>query len=91
MFCSSGYLLHFSRTKNISKGNFFNPNMLEKRYSIFKEKCQIDELPEDSTEIFHRNMLDRYLYREISNTCFSEFLALFYPKSRTIRDLENDH
>ena len=70
---------------------FLNPNMLEKRYSIFKEKCRIDELPEDSTEIFHRNMLDRYLYGEISNTCFSEFLSSFDPKSRTIRDLENDH
>ena len=44
------------------KAIFLNPNMLEKRYSIFKETCRIDELPEDSTEIFHRNMLNRYLY-----------------------------
>ena len=81
---------------------FLNPNMPERRYSIFKKKCQIDELPEDSTEIFHRNMLDKYLdrpnesfkngmYREISNTCFSEFLSLFHAKSRTTKDLENDH
>ena len=59
---------------------------------------------EDSTEIFQRNMLDRYLdrpdesfkngmYREISNMCFSEFLSLFYPKSKikNSKDLENDY
>ena len=57
---------------------------------------------EDITEIFQCNMLDRYLdrpdesfkngmYREISNMCFSEFLSLFYPKSRTAKDLENDY
>ena len=57
---------------------------------------------EDSTEIFQRNMLDRYLdrpdesfkngmYREISNMCFSGFLSLFYPKSRATKDLENDY
>ena len=81
---------------------FFNSNMPEKRYRIFKKKWQIDELPEDSTEIFQRYTLDRYLdrpdesfkngmYREISNMCFSEFLSLFYPKSRTTKDLENDY
>ena len=80
----------------------FNSNMPEKRYRIFKKKWQIDELPEDSTEIFQRYTLDRYLdrpdesfkngmYREISNMCFSEFLSLFYPKSRTTKDLENDY
>ena len=33
-------------------------NMPEKWYKIFKDKCKIDELPEDSTKIFLRNMLD---------------------------------
>ena len=79
-----------------------NSNMPEKRYRIFKKKCQIDELPEDSTEIFQRNMLDRYLdrpdesfkngmYREISNMCFSKFLFLLYLKSRTTKDPEYDY
>ena len=80
---------------------FLNSNMLEKWYRIFKKKCQVDELPEDSTEIFQHNMLDRHadrpdesfkngIYKEIGNMCFSEFLSLFYPKSRTTGDLEND-
>ena len=38
---------------------FLNSNMLEKRYKIFKKKDKIDELPDDSTDIFQRNMLDR--------------------------------
>ena len=81
---------------------FLNSNIPEKRYRVFKKKCQIDELPEDSTDIFQRNMLDRYLdlpdesfrngmYRVISNVCFSEFLSLFYPKLRTTTDFENDY
>ena len=85
--------------KIFPKAIFMNSNMPEKRYRIFKNKCQIDELPEDSTEIFLRIMLGRYLhrpdksfkngkYREIRNVRFSEFLSLFYPKSRT-KDLEN--
>ena len=65
--------------------------MPKKWYRIFEKKYQIDELPEDSTEVFQRNMLNRYfnhpdesfkngMYREISNMFFSEFLSLFYPK-----------
>ena len=42
---------------------FLNSNLPEKRFSIFKKKAEIDELPDDSTDIFQRNMLDRYLDR----------------------------
>ena len=76
--------------------------MPEKWYRMFKKKCQIVELPEYSTEILQRNMLDRFLdspdesfkngmYREVTNLFFSEFLSLFYLKSRTTKDLENDY
>ena len=40
---------------------FFDSNMPEKRYRIFKKKCQIAELPEVSTEIFQCDMLDRHV------------------------------
>ena len=42
---------------------FLNSNMPEKRYRIFKRKCQIYELPEVSTGIFQHDMLNRYLDR----------------------------
>ena len=40
-----------------------NSNWPEKWYRLFKKKCQNDEFPEDSTELFQSNMLDRYLDR----------------------------
>ena len=49
--------------KIFAKVIFLNSNMPEKQYTIFKKKRQIDEHPEDSTEIFQRTMLDRYLDR----------------------------
>ena len=75
--------------------------MQEKRYKSFKKKCQIDELLEDSTKIFLRNALERYvdrpdkgfnngIHKEISNMCLSDLFSLFYSRSRTIKDLEND-
>ena len=42
---------------------FVNSSMPKKRYKIFKKKNEIDELPEDSTDIFQRNKLDRYIDR----------------------------
>ena len=42
---------------------FLNSNMLKKHYKIFKKKDEIDELPDDSTDLFQRNMLDRYIDR----------------------------
>ena len=47
--------------KIFPKVTFFSSNMPEKWYGIFKKKCQIDQLPEDSLGS-QRNMLDRYLH-----------------------------
>ena len=72
---------------------FLNSN-LPKKHKIFKKKADIDELPADSTDLFQRNMLDRYLdqpARDFENEkCnildhlrFAEFLSLYCtdPKS----------
>ena len=45
--------------KTFPKVLFLNSNIPERRYRIFRNKEEIDELPEDSTNIFQRNMLDR--------------------------------
>ena len=58
---------------------FFNSNLI-----IDKQKNDIDELPDDSTDLFQRNMLHRYLdlpsenfkngaYKVINKLCFAEF------------------
>ena len=68
---------------------FLNSNLPEKFYKIFKKKGKIDELPDDSTDLFQRNMLDRYLdqptrgfengkYNIIDQLCFAEFLSVCY-------------
>ena len=40
---------------------FLNGNMPEKRYGMVRDKKASDELPEGSTDIFQRKMLDCYL------------------------------
>ena len=40
---------------------FLNSNLPEKRYKIFKKKGDIKVLPDDSTDLFQRNIFDRYL------------------------------
>ena len=42
---------------------FLNSNIPEKRHRIFRRKENLDDLPDDSTDVFQRNMLDRYLDR----------------------------
>ena len=64
---------------------FLNSNIPEKRHRIFWNKEEIDELLEDSADIFQHNMLDRYIdcpdenlmggkYSAIDAMCFAEFL-----------------
>ena len=80
---------------------FLSSNMPEKRYKIFKKKDKIDELPDDSTDKFHRNMLVRYIdcpnehfkngrYGQIDQLCFAEFLSLYYVLPKTRQTSEND-
>ena len=72
--------------KTFPKVLFLNSNISEKRYRIFRRKEELDELPDASTDVFQRNMLDRYLDipdRELQNgkltlidsQCFAELLS----------------
>ena len=42
-------------------------NLPKKRYRIFKKKAETDDLPDDSTDTFQRNMLDYYLITKVLN------------------------
>ena len=81
---------------------FLNSNLPEKRFSSFKKKAEIDELPGDSTDIFQRNMLDRYLDRQNENfnngECkvidqlgFAELLSLYYVDANQMKISEYDY
>ena len=68
---------------------FTNSNLPEKRYRICRDEKDISELPEDSGDIFKRNMIDRYIdrpsitfssgkYAILDSFYFAEFLRYYY-------------
>ena len=79
--------------KTFPKVMFLNSNLSECPYIIFRKKEELDELPDGSTDIFQRNMLDRYTnipdshfqngeYAILENLCFAEFLSYYYAESK---------
>lgn len=70
---------------------FANSNIPENRYKVCCSEEEIKELPEDSIDIFKRNMLDRPnakfskgKYAIVDALCYAEFLSHYYLKT-------NDH
>ena len=49
--------------KNCPGVVFGNSNLPENRYRMFRSQEEISELPEDSIDVFKRNMIDRYIDR----------------------------
>ena len=56
---------------------YANSNIPEKRVRIMLSKKEILELPEDSTDIYKRNMFSRYLIRPHDEMFEHLFYALF--------------
>ena len=80
---------------------FANNNLPEKRFRICRSKKEIDELPEDSTDIFKRNMIDRYIdrpnrtffngkYGVLDRFCYAEFLSHYSLLPKNTKDYVND-
>ena len=72
---------------------FANSNLPEKRYKICKSKDELSQLPEDSTDVFKRNNLDRYVdrpdinfkggkFRVLDTMCYAEFLAFYVLETK---------
>ena len=81
---------------------FANSNLPEHRYRVCRSEAELLEMPDDSTDVFKRNMLDRYIdrpnhrfaggkYRELDTFCFAEFIAHYYLAPRKTEDEENDN
>ena len=79
---------------------FANSNVPEKRYRICLNEEEIAQLPEESTDVFKKNMIDRYIdrpnssvdggkYSVLENFCYAEFLRYYYVKARP--NDENDY
>ena len=81
---------------------FINTNMPEKRFRVCRMEEELGELPEDSTDVFKRNMLDRYIDRPnrtfkggefsvVHRICFAEFCAYYYlPSMKDVIENVND-
>ncbi|XP_057292445.1 uncharacterized protein LOC130621150 [Hydractinia symbiolongicarpus] len=81
---------------------FANTNLPDKRYRVCKSEEELEELPPDSTDVFKRNSLDRYMdrpnvtfkrgqYYMINNLCFAEFLAYYVLDTSKKLDIVNDY
>lgn len=62
---------------------FVNTNLPEKRVCVPKSQQELDELDDDSTDIFRSNIIDRYTLRpnsssDMENLCLAEFAAYYY-------------
>lgn len=75
-------LIHTSR-----KYIFVNTMLPEKRFRLLRRKKELDNLPDDSEDIFHNNMLDYYGCRPESllKTSYYQFCA-WYEKSSAPTD-----
>ena len=79
---------------------FANSNIPQKRFRMCLTEKEVSELPEDSTNIFKRNMIDRYRdrpnkvfnggkYAVLDEMCYAEFLRYYYLQSSKCED--NDY
>ena len=80
---------------------FINTNTPDQRYRIFKSQDEIEELAEDSNEVFIRNMLDRYVdrpnkefhhgkYAMLDEMCYASFCAHYTLDTKSRVNAEND-
>ena len=81
---------------------FLNNTVPKKRYRMFRRKEDLEGVPGDGTDIFQRNMLDRYLDRPdatlksgkfayLDSICFAEFFILLLCTLQVIEEAENDN
>ena len=81
---------------------FVNTNLPDERYRIFKAEEEIEELVEDSTDVFKRNMLDRYIERPnamfmkgkfsvLEDMCYARFCSNYVLDTRNSNEeVESD-
>ena len=62
--------------KTFLKVIFLNDNIAEKHYIIFRRKEDLDKFPDDSTDAFQWNMLDRYLDRPDREFQYGKFAVI---------------
>ena len=73
--------------KIFPKTVFVNTNLPENRVRMTKTQEELDELDDDSVDIFKSNIIERYIIRPTSvpivdNMCLAEFAAYYYKVTK---------
>ena len=74
--------------KVFPKTVFVSTDLPEKRVRVTKTQQELDELHDDSTDIYKSNIMERHSIRPASNTtidklCLAEFAAYYYKQYNT--------
>lgn len=74
--------------KIFPKTVFVSTDLPEKRLRIAKGQQELDELDNDSTDIYKSNIIERYSIRpnnisSVNNMCLAEFAAHYYKDYKT--------
>ena len=83
--------------KTFSAVVFSNTNIPENRFRDCLEEKEIKDIPENSTDIFKKNMVDRYVdqpdlmfaagkYAITDQMCYAEFLRYYYLIYKSIHN-----
>ena len=75
--------------KVFPKTVFVSTDLPENRIRVAKSKVELDELHEDSTDIYKSNIIERYSIRPnkipiVDNLCLAEFATYYYKNTRVI-------
>lgn len=81
--------------------SFANTDLPDKRFRMCKSVEDLEELPDDSQDVFKNNNFDRYLerpnisfkggrYAILDSMCYAEFQADYYLDSKPLPDNKND-
>ena len=80
--------------KIFPKTIFVNTNVPNKRIHVIKSQVELDDLDDDSTDIFKSNVIERSTIRLvltiIDNLCLAQFAAYYYNDYRAESDETKD-
>ena len=82
--------------RNIFPGTVFvSTDLPEKRVLVTKSKQELEDLDDDSTDIFKSNIIEHYSIRSdsisvVDKLCLAEFAAYYYKDYRKDSDETND-
>ena len=78
-----------------SEISFINTNLPNNRIRMIKSKEELVLLPENSTDIFKKSIIDRYMDRltcgksaSLKTVCLAQFASLYYKKTSSGNDYQ---